>query len=373
MSCIIILAVSFTAMAVDTSKVEQVRTQFIQSNTQPDKAAEQVIDEFWRKSIDSMMLVEDTAEIVAMRSDLVKQKGDKDLSFYASAYVKIAAVHLKSALDTVAGWENNDSKKLRIERNFMILIADLGRMELSDLAMSRLNHDDMMVRYWSVRAITSPRVISQLTSDITRDEKLTSQILSSLGDFVKKYDDAIVLPYIANFAVGIKNAAGNSLLMAIADKRIDAYMKWTVSDEAADAGILKGIGGLIFETASASARQELLGRFGQLYSCVVQRYLIGTNLPAASRDQLVTVICEVETAVMEKMLPGSANRFRNELQRNQPIDKVYEALFGTSGKAGELSTRMNFDYGKDGSGKGLVVPRSLPTPPATQSQPAAQP
>jgi len=76
---------------------------------------------------------------------------------------------------------------------------------------------------------------------------------------------------------------------------------------------------------------------------------------------------------MEKMLPGSANRFRNELQRTQPIDKVYEALFGASGKAGEFSTRMNFDYGKDESGKGLVTPRSLPAPPAAQPQPAAQP
>jgi len=373
LSCMMILAISLTAMAVDTSKVEQVRTQFIQSNTQPDKAAEQIIDEFWRKSLDSMMLVEDTGEIVKLRSDLVKQKGDKDLSLYASTYVKIADTHLKSALETVAGWENNDAKKLRIERNFMILIAELGRMELADLAMTRLNHGDRMVRYWAVRSVASPRIVSQLTSDITRDDKLTSQIITALGDFVKKYDDAIVLPFIAEFAAGIKNATGNSLLAAIADKRIDAYMKWTVTDEAVDAGILKSIGGLIFETASAAARQELLGRFGQLYSCVVQRYLIGTNLPAASRDQLVTVICEVENGVMEKMLPGSANRFRNELQRTQPIDKVYEALFGASGKAGEFSTRMNFDYGKDESGKGLVTPRSLPAPPAAQPQPAAQP
>lgn len=373
LSCMIILTVNFTALAVDTSSVEQVRTQFLQSNAQPDKAAEQIIDEFWRKSLDSMMLVEDTGEIVKLRSDLVKQKGDKDLSLYASTYVKIANAHLKSALETVAGWDNNDAKKLRIERNFMILIAELGRMELADLAMTRLNHDDRMVRYWAVRAVTSPRVVSQLMSDITRDEKLTSQIVTSMGEYVKHYDDGIVLPFIAEFAAGIKNASGNSLLLAIADKRIDAYMKWTVTDEAADAGVLKSIGGLVFETASAATRQELLGRFGQLYSCVVQRYLIGTNLPGASRDQLVTVICEVEAGVMEKMLPGSTNRFRNELQRAQPIDKVYEALFGTSGKAGEFSTRMNFDYGKDSSGKSLAAPRPLPAPPAAQPQAAAQP
>ncbi len=373
LSCIVLLSVSIVAMAVDTSKVEQVRTQFIQSNTQPDKAAEQIIDEFWRKSLDSMMLIEDTSEIVKLRSDLVKQKGDKDLSFYASTYIKIADTHLKSALEAIAGWENNDSKKLRVERNFMILIAELGRMELADLAMTRLKHDDKMVRYWAVRAVTSPRVVSQLISDITRDEKLTLQIITSLGEYIKQYDDAVVLPFIAEFAAGIKNASGNSLLLAIADKRIDAFMKWTVTDEAADAGILKTIGGLVFETASAATRQELLGRFGQLYSCVVQRYLMGTHLPAASRDQLVTVICEVEAGVMEKMLPGSTNRFRNELQRAQPIDKVYEALFGSSDKAGELSTRMNFDYGKDSSGKSLVCPRPLPAPPAVPAQASAQP
>lgn len=366
-SCMIILAVTYTAMAVDTSKVEQVRNQFVQSNTQPDQAGEQVIDEFWRKSIDTMMLTEDTGEIVNLRRDLVKQKGDKELSLYTSAYVKIADTHLKSALETIAGWEEN-VKKIRVERNFMILISELSRIELADLAMTRMNHGDMMVRYWAIRAVTSPQIITQLTSDVTGDEKLTAQIITALGEFVKKYDDNLSFPYIADFAAGIKTASGNSLLVALADKRIDAYMKWTVKDEAVDARILKTIGGLIFETVSTASKQELLGRFGQLYSCAAQRYMLGTQLPASSKDQLLTVICEVESGVLEKMLPGSTNRFKNDLQRSQQIDKkTYEALFGASGKAGELSSRMTFDYGKDDSGKSLVVPRSLPAPP----QPAA--
>jgi hypothetical protein len=365
LSCFAVV-MSFAAVAaVDTTSIEEVRTQSIQSNTPPDAAAIQVIDEFWQKNIDTLMLAEDTVEIIAVRDELVKQKGDKDLSFYASAYVKAADKHLKSALDTVDKWTEND-KRIRVERNLLILLAQLSHIDLADLAMTRLDDPDSMVRYWAVRALTNRAIIAQL-KDVADDEKKTSQIIAALDDAVQKNNDPRSWAMIGNFAVGLQTAASQKLLLSLADKRIDTYMQWTVTDEAADAAILKSIGALVQATTSPAVKQEQLSRLGQLYSCVIQRYMMGKNLPDTSKDQLATVIAEVEDAVILKILPGWTVKFKNDLARNLSIDKDYELLFGSGTRPGDLASRLNFNFGKDDTGKAMLIPKPLPAAP---TQPA---
>ncbi len=355
---------SFAAVAqVDTAPIEQIRTQSVQANTQPDAAAIQVIDEFWQKSIDTLMLAEDTSEIIAVREELVKQKGEKDLSFYASAYVKTADKHLKSALDTVSKWTEQD-KRVRVERNLLILLAQLNSIELAELAIARLSDEDPMVRYWAVRALTSTSMVAQLKSDVTGDEKKMSQIIAGLEDYIKKQNDSRAWLLIGDFAVRSQTAASQNLLLSLADKRIDAYMQWNVTDEAADASILKSIGSLVQTTTAPAARQDLLARFGQLYSCVLQRYMMGENLSDASKDQLTTVIADVEDVVIVKILPGWTVKFKVSLAKSLSIDKDYELLFGSGTRPGDLVSRLNFNFGKDDTGKALLVPKPLPAAPA---------
>jgi len=377
--CFLVFLISFSAWSVDTTQIEEVRSRLAQSNTQPDAAALQVIDNFWRKSIDMMMLTEDTTEMVTLRQDLEKVKGEKSLSFYASAYLKTGHTHLKVAIDTVDKWEQN-AKKANIERNLMILITRLGSVELADLVMVKLSDNDPMVRYWAVRSLTGTEIVSQLKSDVTGDEKLTAQIISALEGYLKVSSDTLPLPFAADFAAAMDTAASRKLLYVMADRRIDAYMKWTVTDETADAGILKNMGKLIPAVSGAAEKQELLSRFGQLYSCVVQRYMLGANLPQSAKDQLVTVIAEVEDNVITKHIPGWMSKFRIDLSKNISMDKDYEFLFGTGERAGELAGRLSFNYGKNSSGKVLVSPIALPPAPAPKapvavdtSKAAAQP
>lgn len=375
--CFLVFSMSFSAWSVDTTQIEEVRSKLAQSNTQPDAAALQVIDNFWRKSIDQMMLTEDTDEMVTLRQDLEKFKGENSLSFYASAYLKTGHTHLKVAIDTVGKWEQN-AKKVNVERNLMILITRLGSVELADLVMGKLSDVDPMVRYWAVRSLTSEEIISQLKSDVTGDEKLTAQIISALEGYLKTSSDTLPLSFAADFAAAMNTTASRKLLYVMADRRIDAYMKWTVTDESVDAGILKSIGKLIPTVSDAAEKQELLSRFGQLYSCVVQRYMLGENLPQSAKDQLVTVIAEVEDNVISKQIPGWMSKFRIDLSKNMPMDKDYEFLFGTPERAGELAGRLGFNYGKNDSGKIRVSPISLPPAPKAPvaegtSKTAAQP
>ena len=360
--CFLVFSMSFSAWSVDTTQIEEVRSKLAQSTTQPDAAALQVIDNFWRKSIDQMMLTEDTDEMVTLRQDLEKFKGENYLSLYASAYLDAGRKHLGVAMDTVGKWEQN-AKKVNVERNLMILITRLGSVELADLAMGKLSDVDPMVRYWAVRSLTSEEIISQLKSDVTGDEKLTAQIISALEGYLKTSSDILPLSFAADFAAAINTTASRKLLYVMADRRIDAYMKWAVTDESVDAGILKNMGKLIPAVSEAAEKQELLSRLGQLYSCVLQRYMLGENLPQSAKDQLVTVIAEVEDNVISKQIPGWMSKFRIDLSKNMPMDKDYEFLFGTEERAGELAGRLSFNYGKNSSGKVLVSPRLLPPAP----------
>jgi hypothetical protein len=235
-----------------------------------------------------------------------------------------------------------------------------------------------MVRYWAVRSLTSGEVVSQLKSDVTGDEKLAAQIISALEVYLKASSDTLPLPFAANFAATMDTAASRKLLYVIADRRIDAYMKWTVMDETVDAGILKDMGKLFSTISDPAEKQELLSRFGQLYSCIVQRYMLGGNLPQSAKDQLVTVIAEVEDNIISKQIPGWTSKFRIDLSKNTSMDKDYEFLFGTEDRAGELASRLSFNYGKNGSGKVLVSPSALPPAPKAAvaedtSKAAAQP
>lgn len=348
---------------VDTAQIEQIRTEYTQSNQQLDAAATSVIDDFWRKSVDALMLAKESQDLVAIRDMLAQQKGDKE-SFYSLAYISAAKTHLQSSLDTVSKWQEAE-KRLPVERNIMILIAKLGRIELADLAIAALKSQDPMVRYWAVGAMTGVPLMTQIKSDATIDAKKPQQIIDGLNKYIKEQNDVCSTAFICNFAVGMQTAASQSLLLTLADKRIDAYMKWTVTDEAMDAAILKAIANVVLATASPAAKQEQLTRFGQLYACVMQRYMMGKNLPDASKDQLVTVIAEVEDVALPKMLSGWGVKFRASIAKNVSIDKDYEFLFGSGSRQGELVRRLNFDFGKDSSGKPILVPQMIPAQPDT--------
>jgi hypothetical protein len=360
-----VFVLSISAWSMEAMTIEQVYTQYNQSTIQLDAAAIGVIGDFWRKSMDTMMLSEDTEKMVELRLELKKYKGSDYLSFYSSAYQKASKEHLKEALDTVDKWENG-VKKVRIERNLMILTVELGNVGLVDLALPKLSNKDPMVRYWAVRSLTSADVISQSKGEaVTRDDKRTAQIIAGLEDYLKTTPDTATISYVTNFAIEMNTAASRKMLSGIADRRIDAYMKWTVTDEHIDADILKGMGSLGVQISDPAEKQELLGRFGQMYAYVLERYMQPDKLPAGSRERLISTIVEVEDKIVVKQVPGWAAKFRADISTNKPLIDDYALLFGSNGQPGELAAKMNFNYGKDSSGKPVINPKPLPSAPVS--------
>jgi hypothetical protein len=360
-----VFVLSISAWSAESMTIEQVHTQYNTSTTALDAAATGVIDDFWQKSVDVIMLSEDADKIVELRLELKKYKGSDPLSYYSSAYQKAAKEHLKVAIDTVDKWDDG-ARRVRVERNLMILITEIGSVSLVELAIPKLSNKDPMVRYWAARSLTSKDITDQSKPDaVTRDEKRTDQIIAALEAYLKTTTDAATIPLAVGFAGEINTTASRKMLCAMADRRIDSYMKWTVTDEPLDADILKGLGNLGLQSSNPAEKQDLFSRFGQLYACVLGRYMQGDKSPSVSRDRLISVIVEVENKFLDKKEVISwGAKFRTNLSTNKPLNDDYDLLFGRNGQEGELTTKLNFNYGKDGSGKAIIVPKPLPSPPA---------
>ncbi len=372
-----VLSGAFCAFgALNTQAIETVRAKYESTTSALPADAVAVLDEFWRSTLDTMILSKDSEEVVSIRRELVKQKGTKDIGFYRSAYMQAGKSDMITAFSTTE--KNPDAEqRTRIERNLTILVAELKSLEMAEFALSRTASPDPVVRYWAVRALTDASIASQIRSDIASDadRELGKKIVASLADYIKNFGEPQMLVFISNFGITLKTPESLALLNQAADKRIEQYMNWTVRMESTDSFLLKNLYQATAENPSLKA--ESGRRFGQLYACVIQRHIKGNikDKPVLSEDsksQVISVIAEIEDAILSKTLTGWQKTLRNDLAGNKDLTKSYEILFGTTGRAGDLTTQMGIDYGTDAAGKKLVNPLPLPQP-KSAAVPAASP
>lgn len=374
--CFVVNGVCCVFGALNTQAIEDVRAKYESTTTALPAEAVTVLDEFWRSTLDTMILSRDSEEVVSIRRELVKQKGTKNIGFYRSAYMQAGKSDLVTAFSSTE--KNSDiEQKTQIERNLMILVAELKGLELAEFALPRTANPDPVVRYWAVRALTDTAIAEQLRSDIASDadRELGKKIVAAMTDYVKNFGEPQMLVFIANFALTFKTPESLTLLNQAADTRIVQYMNWTVRMESTDVFILKNLNQAAAENPSFKA--ESGRRFGQLYACVIQRYIKGTIkaqpiLSEDSKSQVISVIAEIEDAILSKTITGWQKTLRNDLAGSKDLTKSYEILFGTTGRAGDLTTQMGIDYGTDASGKKLVNPLPLPQP-KSAAAPAALP
>jgi hypothetical protein len=147
-----------------------------------------------------------------------------------------------------------------------------------------------------------------------------------------------------------------------------------VKYELLDGSILKMLAEkMLAEKMSAgSAKGSAVAyRFGQLYSCAIQRYVVGKAfLSLGQRRQLASVLVDVEEKCTVKLLgtPRTAIKRAIERRDDSALLAEHNRLLGSEGKAGELAAKFNFVYGPDASGRKSNGPFALP--PLNRSSPA---
>ena len=359
------LAVSVNSilMAANTADIERVRDKTVLDER--DKA---VIDAFLAEAIGDFLTTRDFTSIAKLRVIIINnQKSNQpNQNQYANQFSESAHKYISEGFKQ-AQILRPPERQTRVIMNFLILIDSLHDLKLLDLAMQKLQDENMAIRYWVVHAVTNINILKQLNSDIAANQKLARNIIEQLKQIVQNSSPEI-LNLIAQFAVGLNVPQAEELLMQIADLRIQRYADWSVKYERLDIAILKLLDSKItvssrspIGTTTSSGNPAAARRFAQLYSYAIERFIKGGKLDNTQRQQLISVLAEIEEKCITRLLDdpqqtgirmaiAAKDMKALEVERNRLLGEV-------------LPAKLGFDYGTDSSGSKRTTPLDLPDQP----------
>jgi hypothetical protein len=374
-----VLAINPALGVVSTRDIDAVRQKALVDKDVLEDSDFEVIDAFWAAAIEELFISEDFSEMLKVRTDIFTRRGGDEPTQYSVSFISSAKKHLKSAFDEVKQWDT-DRRKTWIERNLMILTAQLENADLLELGMQMLGHENGTIRYWAVKTVTNSSIVGQLNADLSSDAELATQIATRLDAVAEKETYPEILDLICGFAEQVNVPRSKQLLPKIVDLRTKAYENWKVKYELMDARLLKSLGNEILSETSELDKAVIILKFAQLYSYVMQRYILSANtLSDISKQQLASVLVEIEQSVLDKLLGRPQSTIKKAVEKiltkKTPEQKDYlalerehDSLFGTPGRVGQLPDALNFDYGKNADGTAITSPKKLGPPPEEQPE-----
>lgn len=348
------LVAASNSAAVDTTAINAVRKKGVLTTQDL-----QVIDNFLADAVADLVRTQKFTDIARLRAVILSQQGTQQQ--YAQQYSASALKHLTSGLQ--AALTLPAEFRTRITVNLLILIDGMADLRLLDLSVAMLGSDSPIVRYWAVHGLTNPGIIAKLNVGGAATDQAAGGIAKKLSGIVEKSDPA-TLTLMTQFVGGVKVSQAEDLLLQIADARIRQYKAWEVKYELLDGSVLKM---LAEKMPAGSARTSAVAyRFGQLYSCAIQRYVVGKAfLSRTQRQQLASVLVDVEENCTSKLLGAPRTAIKRAIERGDDtaLTAEHNRLLGTDSQAGELAAKIKFVYGPDASGNKRNGPFVLPNPP----------
>jgi hypothetical protein len=344
------LLVISSCFGVDTRRIDTVRDKGVLDSRDLTE-----IDRFVSDSLLEMAGTRELSEIANIRTAMVSRSGSKSRSAkiqYSEKFNESAYKHLKVAF-TEAGKVEDAQISNAILVNLLIIINDLGDPDLLSLSIPMLDDSREVVRYWAVQSVSNERVIGLLNSNKAMGSKLVLRISDKLSKVIGELN-----PYtfrlVGEFAAGVDYPEGGKLLIRMADIRIKMYEGWNVRGELFDAELLKNL----FARASGSDNMsKLMGsRFGQLYSYVIQRYVLGTGKVGQKQQaELISVMVDIERKCTSKAMDAPQAGIVRAIKGkdNQALMAEHDKILGSKTSQGELPKLMRFDYNGSKSPKVL--------------------
>jgi hypothetical protein len=354
----VILATGLSVMAVDTRAIDEVLKK-----TVLDSQDFKVVDDFLAEAVQELVRERDFTTIARKRSVIISRKSEQ--AQYAQQFSQSAHKHIQAGF-AKAQELSQEQRKTNVIINLLILIDGLEDLGLADLALAQLKDENSVVQYWAVHCLTNPAIVQQLNAS---NQGLATGIAGQLKNLVDA-GNSETLALIAKFAATTNVPQGEGLLLQVADVRIKRYADWTVKHELSDIALLKllesklplstqGPGGAVPTSLGEPAVAQ---RFAQLYSYAIQRYLKGQAvLSDTQKGHLASVLVEVQEKCVSRLLGGQQTTFRRAIERTnlQAISDEHNILLGNGATAGQLPSKLGFDYGTDGAGAKRTAPIPL--------------
>jgi len=326
-----------------------------------------IIEDFLAEAFGEFLAKTDFSDIASIRTEIVSRSASELESgqfqygprFFTAIQKEISNVFKKiNALP-----ESN--RKTFLTTILLIIISDLGNIELSKTALDYLQNSEVMIRYWAVSCLTNSNILKQLNmTGSDENTLLAQQFAQKLQSVAQSEQSGDILILLAQFACELKQPEANEILNQIAQKRIDLYLTWQVENEMVDGWILKA---LADKTQEKTKNTTMTAKnFATLYSLIIQRYAIGEEvLSPENTENLVSVIVQSEKYI-QQFVPGWQGSLKRAIEKGggSILLGEHDSLFGSATAAGQLPPAAGFDYGKNPDGSAKTAPPMLQKPPS---------
>ncbi len=345
--------------AVDTTGIEAVRSKSVL-----DAKDLAVIDSFVAAAVTELIQTQDFSSVSNARAVIQAYSTSKEATQvqYAQQFSESASKHISAALRDVEQLPN-EQQKFRVRLNLLMLIDALEDVRLVEIALPYVGDKNKAISYWAVHSVTNPAIVAKLTSG-----QGGGDLLRKIAGELKKTaagSSPETMALMVEFAAKSKLLDAEEMLLTIADARIKSYSDWTAEYELLEAPLF---GALAEQMKSSNPTKVEAGRrFGQLLSCVMQRYIKGADkLSATQKEHLASVLLETEKTHLLTLTKKSQTAIKRAVEAGDMAALLQEhnRLLGEGAKAGQLPTELGFDYGAAPDGSKLVAPQALPPPPA---------
>ena len=349
---------------VDTRAIDAVRDKTVLENKDLF-----IIDNFLSEAVREISKTRDFASIAKVRMDIISRRSPHPQ--YSQQFSESAQKYIFAAFE--AALQLPEDRRTKLMVNLLILVDGLEDLRLADLAIAKLKDNNTIIRYWAVHCITNEVIAKQLNTGGSANVKIARLFLERLKEVVDSSSPEII-GLIAKFAGDINIPQGEEMLVQIADMRMKKYASWTVEYELLDGVILKLLDSKIASGSGlkSSDKSAAAVRFGQLYSFAIQRYVKGRgSLTDTQKRQLASVLVETEDKCVGRILGAPQSIIKKAVERDDYAAIVVEhnRLLGDAKQAGELSSKLNFDYGTTSDGRKRTAPPPLPAPPPKKTEP----
>jgi hypothetical protein len=318
------------------------------------------IDNYIKTALNTIINERDLTKIARHRESILSRKGSQ--AQYVDQFNNSLEKYLPETINTANNLRPAERQAVAIT-NLLILIDNLENVKYALIPLAKLEDENVIVRYWAVRCLTNPAVITQLNAGKAGNPNLIKEITEKFINIVPKSNPEI-LNFIARYAAAINIPEGQKLLLQIVDKRIKDYADWNVSQENIDGTILMLLESKITNPSSAADVPVLAQRFAQLYSYIIQRYVKGIKtLREDQKNNLITAMVETEDKCIGNMT-GAQQNLRKAIEQNQTkaIMDEHDKLMGSETSRGLLPAKYSFDYGKTDTGSARNAPIVLSDP-----------
>lgn len=349
---------------VDTRAIDAVRDKTVLENKDLF-----IIDNFLSEAVREILKTRDFASIAKVRMDIISRRSPHPQ--YSQQFAESAQKYIITAFESAL--QLPEERRILITVNLLILVDGLEDLRLADLAIAKLKDNNTIIRYWAVHCITDEVFAKQFNTGGSANTKIARLFLERLKEVVDSSSPEII-GLIANFAGNINIPQGEELLVQIADMRMKKYASWTVEYELLDGTILKLLDSKIASGSGSKSSDKPAAavRFGQLYSFAIQRYVKGRgSLTDTQKRQLASVLVETEDKCVGRILGTPQSIIKKAVERDDyaAIVAEHNSLLGDAKQAGELPSKLNFDYGTASGGGKRTAPLPLPGPPPKKTEP----